>query len=65
MPKKETRPGRRTTTVSDGGSSSGTGRGYEEVFQLPGISTKQNYKQGFNISDRTKEQRHGNHIKDQ
>jgi hypothetical protein len=65
MPKKETRPGRRTTTVSNGGSSSGTGRRHKEVFKLPGISTKQNYKQGFNISNWTKEQRHGNHIKDQ
>jgi hypothetical protein len=37
MPKKETRPGRRTTTVSKGGSSSRIGRGYKEVFKLPGI----------------------------
>jgi hypothetical protein len=65
MAKKETRPGRRTTTVLNSSSSSRTGRGYKEVFKLPGISTTQTYKQGFNISDRTKEQRHGNHIKDQ
>jgi monoamine oxidase len=65
MPKEETRPGGRTTTVSNGGSPSRTGRQYKEVFKLQGISTKQTYKQGFNISDRTKEQRHGNHIKDQ
>jgi hypothetical protein len=65
MPKKDTRPGRTTTIVSNGGSSSRTGSGYKEVFKLPGISTTQTYKQGFNISDRTKEQRDGNHIKDQ
>jgi hypothetical protein len=56
MPKEETRSGGRTTTVSNGGSSSRTGRRYKEVFKLQGISTKQTYKQGFNISNRTKEQ---------
>jgi hypothetical protein len=65
MPKEETRPRGRATTVSNGSSPSRTGRRYKEAFKLPGISTKQTYKQGFNISDRTKEQRHGNHIKDQ
>jgi monoamine oxidase len=65
MPKEETRPGGRMTTVLNGGSPSRTGRRYKEVFKLQGISTKQTYKQGNNISDRTKKQRYGNHIKDQ
>jgi hypothetical protein len=65
MPKEKTRPGRRTATISNGGSPSRTGRRYKEVFKLSGISTTHTYKQGFNMSDRTKEQRHGNHIKDQ
>jgi hypothetical protein len=55
MPKEETRPGGRTTTISNGGSPSRTGRQYEEIFKLQGISTKPTYKQGFNISNRTKE----------
>jgi hypothetical protein len=37
MPKEETRPGGRMTTVSNGGSSSRTGRQYKEVFKLQGI----------------------------
>jgi hypothetical protein len=56
MQKEEMRPGRRTTTVSNGSSPSRTGRQYKEVFKLQGISTKQTYKQGINISDRTKKQ---------
>jgi hypothetical protein len=59
--KEETRPGGRTITVSNGSSPSRTRRRYKEVFKLQGISTKQTYKQGFNISNKSKEQRHGNH----
>jgi hypothetical protein len=65
MPKEETRPGGRTTTISNSGSPSRTGRQLKEVFKLQGIPTKQTYIQGINISNRTKEQRYGNHIKDQ
>jgi hypothetical protein len=62
MPKKETRPGGRTTTISNGGSPSRTlGRQYEDIFELQKISIKPTYKQSLNISNRTTEQRHGNH----